>query len=70
MSDAANLNIKVPDGGLLAVETDGGCVPSALNAPFGDRVRVGDRIAVFGRWIVDAAHHVEWVRAAAQRTAA
>jgi hypothetical protein len=32
MSDAANLNIKVPDGGLLAVETDGGCVPSALNA--------------------------------------
>jgi hypothetical protein len=31
---------------------------------------VGDRIAVFGRWIVDAAHHVEWGRAAARRTAA
>jgi hypothetical protein len=32
MEDAANLKICVPDGGLLAVETDGGCVPSALNA--------------------------------------
>ena len=59
MTDAANLSIHVPEGGLLAVETDGGCVPSALKPPFGDGVRVGDRIAVFGRWIVDAAHHVD-----------
>jgi hypothetical protein len=70
MSDAANLNIKVSDGGLLAVETDGGCVPNALNARSATGWGSGDRIAVFGRWIVDAAHHVEWVRAAAQRTAA
>ena len=62
--DAKTLGIKVPDGGLLAVETDSGCVPSALKPPrpddpFPDTVRVGDRIAVFGRWIVDSAHHVD-----------
>jgi hypothetical protein len=57
--DADTLHIKIPDGGLLAVETDSACVPSALKPPFGDNVRVGDRIAVFGRWIVDAGHHVQ-----------
>ena len=54
--DAKTLGITIPGGGLLAVETDSGCVPSALKPPFGDNVRVGDRIAVFGRWIVDAGH--------------
>jgi hypothetical protein len=62
--DAKTLGIKIPDGGLLAVETDSGCVPSALKPPrpddpFPDTVRVGDRIAVFGRWIADSAHHVD-----------
>jgi hypothetical protein len=56
--DADTLHIKIPDGGLLAVETDSACVPSALKPPFSDNVRVGDRIAVFGRWIVDAGHAV------------
>lgn len=56
--DADTLHIKIPDGGMLAVETDSACVPSALKPPFGDNVRVGDRIAVFGRWIVDAGHAV------------
>ena len=57
MADAHVFSIPVPDGGLLAVETDGGNVPSALKA-FDDTVRVEDRIAVFGRWIVDAGHSV------------
>ena len=57
--NANTLGITIPDGGLLAVETDNGCVPSALKPPpFSDNVRVGDRIAVFGRWIVDAGHSV------------
>jgi hypothetical protein len=51
--EALTLKIKIPDGGLLAVETDSGCVPSALK-DFTDTVRIGDRIAVFGRWIADA----------------
>jgi hypothetical protein len=55
--DADLLGIPIPDGGLLAVETDAACVPSALKS-FDDTVRVGDRIAVFGRWIVDAGHSV------------
>jgi hypothetical protein len=58
LTDAQALSIPVPAGGLLAVETDSANVPSALKPPFGDRVRIGDRIAVFGRWIVDAGHHV------------
>ena len=57
--DADTLGIVIPPGGLLAVETDSACVPSALKPPFGDSVRVGDRIAAFGRWIVDAGHHVQ-----------
>ncbi|HUZ01836.1 MAG TPA: hypothetical protein VMU89_15920 [Thermomicrobiaceae bacterium] len=56
--EALTLHIPIPDEGLLAVETDGGCVPSALK-DFSDTVRIGDRIAVFGRWIVDAGHHVD-----------
>jgi hypothetical protein len=57
ITDATVLSIPVPRGGLLAVETDSGNVPSALK-DFIDTVRVGDRIAVFGRWIVDAGHSV------------
>jgi hypothetical protein len=57
MVDAARLDVPVPTGGLLAVETDGGCVPLALN-PAINFIRIGDRIAVLGRWIVDAGHSV------------
>ena len=57
ITSATVLSIPVPPGGLLAVETDSGNVPSALK-DFSDTVRVGDRIAVFGRWIVDAGHSV------------
>jgi hypothetical protein len=57
ISQASGLSIPIPRGGLFAVETDSGNVPSALKA-FGDKVRVGDRIAAFGRWIVDAGHSV------------
>jgi len=57
ITDATVLGIPIPQGGLLAVETDGGNVPNALKA-FGDTVRVGDRIAVFGRWIIDSGHSV------------
>jgi hypothetical protein len=46
-------------GGLFAVETDSRCVPTALQPPFGEVVRPGDRIAAIGRWIVDAGHAVE-----------
>jgi hypothetical protein len=58
MADAQLLGIPVPDGGLMAVETDGRNVPSAFKAFDDGTVRVGDRIAVFGRWIVDAGHSV------------
>ncbi len=67
LADAVNNKIPVPDlgvqpdfkvkGRLLAVEADGGCVPSAFN-PNNGFIRVGDRIAVLGRWIVDTGHSV------------
>jgi len=58
MSDASKLNVPVPPGGLLAIETDGGCVPSGLNPDEG-LIGVGDRIVALGRWIVDAGHEVD-----------
>ncbi|UQX87623.1 hypothetical protein M6D93_15125 [Jatrophihabitans telluris] len=58
MTDANRLGIPVPPGGLLAVEQDQNCVPSAFKDPVSGAVQVGDRIAVFGRWIVDAGHSV------------
>lgn len=58
---ARDLQIPVPAGSdgapsLLGVEIDGGLVPKA----FSDKVHVveGDRMAVFGRWIVDCGHAV------------
>jgi hypothetical protein len=36
--------------GVLGLEVDGALVPAE------DRVQAGDRVAVFGRWIVDAGH--------------
>jgi hypothetical protein len=51
LKDAINLGLDVPNG-LLGVEIDGGLVP----AGFKTGVKTGDRIAVFGRWIVDTAH--------------
>jgi hypothetical protein len=44
-----DLGLDAPNG-LLGVETDQGLVPPDY------RVQEGDRIAVFGRWIVDAGH--------------
>jgi hypothetical protein len=58
MADAKGLNIPVPAGGLLAIETDGGCVPPGLNPQEG-LIWVGDRIAAYGRWIVDTGHSVQ-----------
>jgi hypothetical protein len=58
MADAARLQIPVPDGGLLAVEMDQNCVPSAFKDPSTGVVQIGDRIAVFGRWIIDSGHTV------------
>jgi hypothetical protein len=56
-NDAKTLSIPVPAGGILAVETDGGCIPGAFSS--GDTVLIGDRIALLGRWIVDAGHQVK-----------
>ena len=58
MADAGHLQIPVPDGGLLAVEIDQNCVPSAIKDINSGTVLRGDRIAVFGRWIVDSGHAV------------
>ena len=58
MADAAQLGIPVPDGGLFAVEMDKNCVPSAIKDINSGAVLRGDRIAVFGRWIVDSGHAV------------
>ena len=38
--------------GLLGVESDSGCVPGTFQVEFAQ----GDRVAVFGRWIVDCGH--------------
>ncbi len=46
---AVTAGIPVPSG-LLGVEIDGALVPPAY------RVEQGDRVAVYGRWIVDAGH--------------
>lgn len=58
---ARNLQIPVPEGSdgapsLLGVEIDGGLVPNAFQD--GVHVAEGDRMAVFGRWIVDCGHAV------------
>ena len=58
MADAVRLQIPVPDGGLLAVEAEENCVPSTIKDPNSGTVLKGDRIAVFGRWIVDSGHAV------------
>ena len=58
MAAAKGLNIPVPAGGLLAIETDGSCVPRTLS-PVENNILVGDRIAALGRWIVDTGHEVE-----------
>jgi hypothetical protein len=58
MADAVRLGIPVPHGGLLAVEMDQNCVPGAFKDPTSGTVPVGDRIAVFRRWIVDSGHAV------------
>jgi hypothetical protein len=55
--EANSLGIPFPSGGFMAVEQDGGCVPFAFN-PLLNIIRVGDRIAALGRWIVDSGHSV------------
>jgi hypothetical protein len=54
LGDATGLGVPVPSGGLMAVETDGRCIPAAFTESA--NVQVGDRIAGFGRWIVDTGH--------------
>jgi hypothetical protein len=49
--EAADLQVDVPNG-LLGVEIDGALVPAGFKAD----ARSGDRVAVFGRWILDTAH--------------
>ena len=55
--EATSLGIPIPSGGFMAVEQDSQCVPSAFD-PRADFIRVGDRIAVLGRWIVDTGHSI------------
>ena len=57
-ADAMGIPVPLgPDGiaSLLGVEMDGGLVPTT----FSDGVAEGDRVAVFGRWIVDCGHAVQ-----------
>jgi hypothetical protein len=42
--------LGINPSGVLGLEVDGALVPNA------DRAKNGDRVAVFGRWIVDAGH--------------
>ncbi len=49
---AKGLNIPVPVNGLLGVEMDNAFVPQ----DFQKEVHEGNRIAVYGRWIVDCGH--------------
>jgi hypothetical protein len=48
-TSAAQLGVPAP-AGVLALEVDAAIVPEQ------DRITHGDRVAVFGRWIVDAGH--------------
>jgi hypothetical protein len=62
IDQASGLNIAVPQGidmnpSLLGVEIDGGLVPTTFSDP-DHGVLPGDRMAVFGRWIVDCGHQV------------
>jgi hypothetical protein len=43
---------------LLGVEMDGGLIPRQFNDLARGGVEQGDRMAVFGRWIVDCGHQV------------
>ncbi len=49
-----------PDGlpSLLGVEMDGGLIPAQFSDHVQGGVEIGDRIAVFGRWIVDCGHQI------------
>lgn len=49
-----------PDGlpSLLGMEIDGGLVPTQFSDMARGGVEQGDRVAVFGRWIVDCGHQI------------
>jgi hypothetical protein len=49
---ASQLGLPLTDSGLLGVEWDDGLVPTS----FKDQVHTGDRVAVYGRWILDTGH--------------
>jgi hypothetical protein len=49
-ADAASRNLTVGAGGLLAVEQEVGLIPEEY------RPKTGDRVTVFGRWIIDCGH--------------
>ncbi len=50
---AGSLQLYVGPHGVLGVEMERGQIPD----DFAEHAREGDRIAVFGRWIVDAGHY-------------
>jgi hypothetical protein len=54
VDETRQLGIPVPENGLLGVEIDGALVPQG----FKDSAKTGNRVAVFGRWIVDTGHEV------------
>jgi len=72
VEQAANLKdkgqpIPIPQGpdglpSLLGVEIDGGLVPQQFTDAVRGGVVPGDRMAVFGRWIVDCGHQVRITR--------
>jgi hypothetical protein len=53
-----------PDGlpSLLGVEIDSGLVPERFTDGPGGGAQLGDRVAVFGRWIVDCGHQIPVTR--------
>lgn len=53
-----------PDGlpNLLGIEIDGGLVPTQFTNMLAGGLDVGDRVAVFGRWIVDCGHQLPITR--------
>jgi hypothetical protein len=59
-----------PDGlpDLLGVEIDGGLVPRQFTDFVGGGAERGDRVAVFGRWIVDCGHQIPITRCGGQTT--
>jgi hypothetical protein len=64
IEQAAKMNIPLPFGpdnipSVLGVEIDRGVIPNTFTELERGGLARGDRVAVFGRWIVDCGHEVE-----------